>query len=87
MAKTILIVEDNELNMKLFNDLLQAHGYETVQTMDGRDVLQLAREYRRASDLERVGEALAPGSSPRVRCGGWRFPQPGSPEKGTPRTT
>ena len=46
MAKTILIVEDNDLNMKLFNDLLQAHGYETMQTMDGRDVLQLARENR-----------------------------------------
>lgn len=41
MAKTILIVEDNELNMKLFNDLLQAHGYETVQTKDGRDALSL----------------------------------------------
>ena len=27
MAKTVLIVEDNELNMKLFNDLLEAHGY------------------------------------------------------------
>ncbi len=45
MAKKILIVEDNELNMKLFNDLLQAHGYETVQTMDGRDALKLAREH------------------------------------------
>ena len=45
MAKTILIVEDNDLNMKLFNDLLQAHGYETLQTMDGRDVLKLAREH------------------------------------------
>jgi len=45
MAKTILIVEDNELNMKLFNDLLQAHGYETVQTKDGRDALNLAREH------------------------------------------
>ena len=29
MTKTVLIVEDNELNMKLFNDLLEAHGYET----------------------------------------------------------
>ncbi|MFI4998056.1 MAG: two-component system response regulator, partial [Hyphomicrobiales bacterium] len=29
MAKTVLIVEDNELNMKLFNDLLEAHGYLT----------------------------------------------------------
>lgn len=46
MPKTILIVEDNDLNMKLFNDLLQAHGYETVQTMDGRDVLKLAQEHR-----------------------------------------
>lgn len=46
MAKTVLIVEDNQLNMKLFNDLLQAHGYHTVQTMDGREVLKLAREKR-----------------------------------------
>ncbi len=45
-AKTVLIVEDNDLNMKLFNDLLQAHGYNTIQTMDGRDVLKLARENR-----------------------------------------
>lgn len=45
MSKTILIVEDNELNMKLFNDLLQAHGYNTVQTMDGRDAIKLARDH------------------------------------------
>lgn len=45
MTKKILIVEDNELNMKLFNDLLQANGYETVQTMDGRDAMSLAREH------------------------------------------
>jgi two-component system, cell cycle response regulator DivK len=44
MPKTILIVEDNELNMKLFNDLLQAHGYNTVQAMDGRVVLDMARD-------------------------------------------
>jgi two-component system cell cycle response regulator DivK len=46
VPKKILIVEDNELNMKLFNDLLQAHGYETIQTMDGRDVLQIVREQK-----------------------------------------
>ena len=46
MAKTILIVEDNELNMKLFNDLLQAHGYNTLQTKDGREVVQLTRRTR-----------------------------------------
>ena len=46
MAKTILIVEDNDLNMKLFIDLLQAHGYNTLQTMCGRDVMSLAHEHK-----------------------------------------
>lgn len=43
MAKTILIVEDNELNMKLFHDLLEAHGYNILQTRDGMEALKLAR--------------------------------------------
>ncbi len=46
MAKTVLIVEDNELNMKLFRDLLEAHGYQTIGTSNGREALQLARQYR-----------------------------------------
>ncbi len=45
-AKTVLIVEDNELNMKLFHDLLDAHGYRTVQTRNGLDALSLARAHR-----------------------------------------
>jgi two-component system, cell cycle response regulator DivK len=45
-AKTVLIVEDNELNMKLFHDLLDAHGYATLQTRNGMDALRLAREKR-----------------------------------------
>jgi two-component system cell cycle response regulator DivK len=45
MSKTVLIVEDNELNMKLFHDLLDAHGFETLQTKDGMDALSLAREH------------------------------------------
>jgi two-component system cell cycle response regulator DivK len=44
-AKTILIVEDNELNMKLFHDLLDAHGYKTIQTRDGLEALDLARKH------------------------------------------
>ena len=48
MSKTILIVEDNDLNMKLLNDLLQAHGYSTLQTMDGRDVIKKARKHKPA---------------------------------------
>lgn len=45
-SKKVMIVEDNELNMKLFHDLLEAHGINTVQTKDGRNVLQLAREHK-----------------------------------------
>lgn len=46
MSKTVLIVEDNDLNMKLFNDLLQANGYQTLQTKDGREALSMARDHR-----------------------------------------
>ncbi len=45
MAKTVLIVEDNELNMKLFRDLLDAHGYNTIETRDGKEALSLARHH------------------------------------------
>ncbi|NQV61161.1 MAG: response regulator [Alphaproteobacteria bacterium] len=46
MPKTVLIVEDNDLNMKLFHDLLDAHGYDTLQTKDGMEALAIAREKR-----------------------------------------
>ena len=45
-GKTVLIVEDNELNMKLFHDLLAAHGYRTLQSRTGMEALRLAREQR-----------------------------------------
>jgi two-component system cell cycle response regulator DivK len=45
-AKTVLVVEDNELNMKLFHDLLEANGYEILQTRDGMEALRMAREFR-----------------------------------------
>jgi two-component system cell cycle response regulator DivK len=45
-SKKVLIVEDNDLNMKLFNDLLEAHGYHTLQTRDGVEALKMAREHR-----------------------------------------
>jgi two-component system, cell cycle response regulator DivK len=45
-SKKVLIVEDNDLNMKLFNDLLEAHGYHTLQTRDGVEALKLARQHR-----------------------------------------
>jgi two-component system, cell cycle response regulator DivK len=46
MSKRILIVEDNDLNMKLLHDLLEAKGYATLQTKDGREALKLARQHR-----------------------------------------
>ena len=39
MSKTVMIVEDNELNMKLFHDLLEAYGYRTIGTRNGFEVL------------------------------------------------
>ena len=46
LPKTILVVEDNELNMKLFHDLLEAHGYNILQTRDGMEALKLARQHK-----------------------------------------
>ena len=49
MGQKILVVEDNELNLKLFCDLLRAHGYEAEPVRDGRDALERARDF--APDL------------------------------------
>ena len=45
MAKRVLIVEDNELNLKLFRDLLETHGFDVVDTRDGIEAFDLARKY------------------------------------------
>lgn len=49
MVKTVLIVEDDRLNMKLFTDLLQTDGYNTVQSFDGADILETVKTH--APDL------------------------------------
>ena len=49
MQKTILIFEDNALNMKMFNDLLQAHGYKTLKSINGGDVMALVKGHRPTS--------------------------------------
>ena len=46
MGKTVLVVEDNELNLRLFCDLLNAHGYSAHAVRDGRDCLARARDLR-----------------------------------------
>ena len=44
MPKKVMIVEDNELNMKLFNDLLETRGYETIRITDGLEAMKMARQ-------------------------------------------
>lgn len=46
MPKKVLIVEDNDLNLKLFRDLLEANGYQTVETKEGLNATELARQHR-----------------------------------------
>lgn len=44
--KTVLVVEDNELNMRLFCDLLDAFGFDTLQCRDGARAVELTRQHR-----------------------------------------
>ena len=46
VVKRILVVEDNELNMKLLNDVLEAHGYEVMSTGRGAVAVEWARQFR-----------------------------------------
>lgn len=45
VTKRVLVVEDNELNLKLFCDLLRAHGHETGAVKDGREAYERARAF------------------------------------------
>ena len=45
MAKRILVVEDNDLNRKLFTDVLKANGYEVVPVADGQNVIGTAKRF------------------------------------------
>ena len=49
VAKRVLVVEDNELNLKLFCDLLRAHDFKTEPVRDGREAVEKARAF--APDL------------------------------------
>lgn len=45
-AKVVLIVEDNELNMRLLHDVLEAHGYAILSTDHGSVAVEMARQHR-----------------------------------------
>jgi two-component system cell cycle response regulator DivK len=76
MAKTVLIVEDNELNMKLFRDLLEAHGYQTSGTSNGHEALnQVTRWIKDDPDLRSIPVVAVTafamkGDEERIREGG-----------------
>jgi two-component system, cell cycle response regulator DivK len=42
VAKRVLVVEDNELNLKLFCDLLRAHGHDAEAVRDAREAIDRA---------------------------------------------
>jgi two-component system cell cycle response regulator DivK len=46
VAKKVLVVEDNELNLKLFCDLLRAHDWAAEPVRDGREAVERARAFR-----------------------------------------
>ena len=46
LDKTVLVVEDNDINMKLFHCVLEAHGYNVLQAKDGMEGWRMAREHR-----------------------------------------
>ncbi|APG61727.1 two-component system response regulator [Sphingorhabdus lutea] len=45
MVKKIMIVEDNELNLKLFTDLLRNHGFDVAAVKDGREVMAALKDF------------------------------------------
>jgi two-component system, cell cycle response regulator DivK len=46
MNKTVLIIEDNPKNMKLFKDILQANGYTTIEAVDAKKGIELALAHK-----------------------------------------
>lgn len=44
MQKKILVVEDNQMNLELVSDILEANGYDVIQAQGGQEALQIARE-------------------------------------------
>ena len=62
MPKTVLIVEDNELNMKLFNDLVETRGHRIVQTRNGIEAVDLARKHRPDLILMEFSSPRSPAS-------------------------
>jgi two-component system cell cycle response regulator DivK len=46
LDKTVLVVEDNDANMRLYHDVLEVHGCTVLQAKDGTEGWRIAREHR-----------------------------------------
>ena len=46
MAKRILVVEDNPIDLLLVRDLLKVSGYEAIEATDGEQGVKLAKKYK-----------------------------------------
>ena len=44
-GETILVVEDNPMNMELVSDILEAHGYQVLQAINGNDAIAMVQEH------------------------------------------
>ncbi len=77
MAKTVMIVEDNELNMKLFHDLLEAHGYDILMDIQLPEVsgLEVTKWLKEDPELKAIPVVAVTafamkGDEERIREGG-----------------
>ena len=91
-TKRILVVEDNELNMKLLNDVLEAHGYDVLSTGEGAVAVAWARQYRPdlilmdlqlpdISGLDVTRQLKADEDTASIPCRGHRFRDGGTKRK------
>ena len=64
MTKKVLVVEDNELNLKLFCDLLRAHEWAAEPVRDGREAVARARDFVRGAIAAGAGVATGTGNGP-----------------------
>ncbi len=60
LDKTVLVVEDNDLNMRLFHDVLEAGGYNVLQATDGMEGWRMPEAYLRFLDSVKNAEWRSP---------------------------
>jgi len=72
---TVLIVEDNDKNMKLARDVLQAKGYRTLEAVSGEEGVKLAREKKPDLVLMDIQLPASTASRPSARSARTKRPK------------